>query len=275
MSALRVELIASIVTLLLFAAAFMFARRIDNYSVVDVIWSYAFGLVTLWYAIASPGWLPRRAAIASAVFLWSVRLGTHLATRVRAHHPAEDGRYVTMRREWGAQLGRRMFRFYQIQGVSVVVLALPFLLVCLNARARFAPLEVIGLLVCLLGVTGESIADAQLARFKRDALNRGRVCDIGLWRYSRHPNYFFEWTIWVGFWLMACAAGWWGVATIVSPMIILYLLLGVTGIPLSEAQSLRSRGDAYRRYQRLTSAFVPLPRRTAAAQLATHDAADR
>jgi steroid 5-alpha reductase family enzyme len=261
--------------LALFAVAFSFARRIDNYSIVDVVWSYAFGVVTVWYAVASTGWLPRRVGIAMAVVVWSARLGTHLARRVRAHHPTEDGRYVTMRREWGRQLVPRMFRFYEIQALSVVVLALPFLVVSLNARVAFAPIEMIGLLVAILGVAGESLADGQLARFKRDASNRGRVCNVGLWHYSRHPNYFFKWTIWVGFWLIACGAGTWGVATVVSPLIILYLLLRVTGIPLSEAQSLRSRGDAYRRFQGMTSPFVPLPRRNASAQLATHDAVDR
>lgn len=275
MSVLDVVLIATAGTLLVFAGAFIFAERIDNFSIVDVVWSYAFGAITVWYALAGPGWRPRRVVIAGAVLLWSVRLGTHLAARVRAHHPTEDGRYVTMRREWGAQLGPRMFRFYMIQALSVVILALPFLVVCVNARVGFVPLEIIGLCVCVMGVVGEATADAQLARFRRDAVNRGRVCDVGLWNYSRHPNYFFEWTIWIGFWLMACVAGAWGFATIVSPLIILYLLLRVTGIPLAEAQSLQSRGEAYRRYQRMTSAFVPLPHRRAATQLATHDAVDR
>ena len=274
MSVLLAAVIATTATLAMFAIAFGFARRIDNYSIVDVVWSYAFGMITLWYAAALPGWLPRRLAIVVAVLLWSVRLGTHLAVRVRAHHPAEDGRYVTMRREWGAHLLPRMFRFYQIQGLSVVILAMPFLVVCANVRSGFSPVEVIGLLVFAIGVAGEAIADAQLARFKRDAANRGRVCDVGLWRYSRHPNYFFEWTIWVGFWLIACGAGPWGIATVVSPLIIVYLLLRVTGVPLSEAQSLQSRGEAYRRYQRTTSVFVPLPRRDPAAHISTHDGVD-
>ena len=275
MTIIGIELAATAASLLGFAVAFGVARRIDNYSIVDVVWSYAFGLVTIWYAAAGSGWLPRRVAIASAVFLWSARLGTHLAIRVRSHHPREDGRYVTMRREWGDQLLSRMFRFYEIQGASVILLALPFLVVCLNARIGFTPIELLGLMVAVLGVAGESTADRQLAQFKSDASNRGRVCDVGLWRYSRHPNYFFEWTIWVGFWLIACAGGAWGIATIVAPLFILYLLLGVTGIPLSEAQSLRSRGDAYRRYQAITSAFVPLPRRSTPAHIATHDRVDR
>jgi steroid 5-alpha reductase family enzyme len=105
------------------------------------------------------------------------------------------------------------------------------------------------------------MADAQLAAFKRAPANRGKVCDIGLWRYSRHPNYFFEWLIWVAYFIFALAAPW-GWLAVVGPAGILYLLLRVTGIPMAEAQSLLSKGDAYRRYQQTTSAFVPLPRRT-------------
>lgn len=262
MSLAGVELTATLATLVAFVIAFAYARRIDNYSIVDVVWSYAFGVLTVFYAIAGLGWLPRRLAIAIIVGLWSARLGTHLARRVHAHHPTEDGRYVTMRHEWGDRLVSRMFRFYEIQAASVVVLGIPFLLICMNARDRFTLLEVLGFAVCLCGVAGESVADAQLSRFRSDRANAGRVCDAGLWRVSRHPNYFFEWTIWVGYWLMACAAGPWGVATVASPAIILYLLLRVTGVPLSEAQSLRSRGEAYRRYQATTSVFVPLPPRS-------------
>lgn len=275
MTWVRAELLGTAAMLLLFAAAFLVARDIDNYSIVDVVWSYAFGVVTLWYAAVLPGWWPRRVAISVAVLFWSARLGTHLLRRVQAHHPTEDGRYVAMRQEWGPRLVPRMFQFFESQAVSVVVLATPFLVVALNAHVGFASVEAVGLLVSVIGVVGESVADAQLSRYKRGAANRGRVCDVGLWRFSRHPNYFFEWTIWVGFWLIACGAGLWGIATIVSPLIILYLLLRVTGVPLSEAQSLRSRGDVYRRYQRSTSVFIPLPPRRAATHLATHDAVDR
>jgi Predicted membrane protein len=275
MNWLRAELLGMLALLLLFAVAFLGARRLDNYSIVDVVWSCAFGVITLWYAAVLPGWWPRRLTISVAVLLWSARLGTHLGRRVHAHHPAEDGRYVAMRQEWGEELVPQMFRFFEIQALSVVVLATPFLVVALNAHVGFAFIETVGLCVSATGVVGESIADAQLSRFKGDAANRGRVCDVGLWRFSRHPNYFFEWTIWVGFSLIACGAGVWGMTTIISPLIILFLLVRVTGVPLSEAQSLRSRGDAYRRYQRSTSVFVPLPRRRAATQFATHDAGDR
>lgn len=260
MSVATIALIAAVSMLGIFALAFLCAHHIDNYSIVDVAWSYAFGILTIFYAFAASGWEPRRVAIAAIVVLWSMRLGTHLAVRVRDHHPAEDGRYLTMRREWGEQLLSRMFRFYQIQALSVLVLGAPFLLTCMNTTDRFTIIEVVGAVVWVIGLLGETIADAQLKAFKENRANAGQVCDVGLWRLSRHPNYFFEWTIWMGYWLIACAVGPWGFATVVSPAIVLYLLLRVTGVPLSEAQSLRSRGDAYRRYQLATSVFFPLPR---------------
>ena len=116
-------------------------------------------------------------------------------------------------------------------------------------------------MIWLLSLTGEALSDAQLAAFKRAKANHGRVCDVGLWRYSRHPNYFFEWMIWIAYFVFALASAWGWVAAI-GPLSILYLLLRVTGIPLTEEQSLRSKGDAYRHYQKTTNAFVPwLPKK--------------
>lgn len=239
-----------------FALSYFVARRIDNYGIVDVLWSYAFAPVAAFYAAAGPGWLPRRALVATLVTVWSLRLGTHLLRRVASHHPVEDGRYVQLRRDWAGVFAPKMFGFFQLQAASVALLALPFLFPVLNDRPSFHPLEILGAALWLLAITGEALADAQLAAFKRDPANRGRVCDVGLWRYSRHPNYFFEWLIWVGLAVIALASAW-GWLGLIAPASILYLLLRVTGIPLNEEQSLRSKGDAYRRYQQTTSAFVP------------------
>jgi steroid 5-alpha reductase family enzyme len=112
----------------------------------------------------------------------------------------------------------------------------------------------------LVAVAGEAIADAQLASFKRNPGDEGRVCDTGLWRYSRHPNYFFEWLVWVAYFVFALASPWGWIAAI-GPASILFLLLRITGIPLTEQQAVRSKGDAYRRYQQTTSAFVPWRRK--------------
>lgn len=240
----------------LFGLLYLVARRIDNYGIVDIVWSYAFALLAGYYAIFSVGWLPRRGLIAGLAVVWSLRLGTHLARRVIGHHPVEDGRYVQLRKDWAGNFAPKMAGFFQMQAASVVLLGVPFLLPALNSSPQFHPLEIAGALLWLVAILGESLADTQLAGFKRDPANRGRVCAVGLWRYSRHPNYFFEWLIWVSYFVFALASPW-GWIAVLSPAIILYLLLRVTGIPLTEQQSLRSKGDAYRRYQEVTSAFVP------------------
>jgi steroid 5-alpha reductase family enzyme len=243
-----------------FALVYGLARWIDNYGIVDIAWSYAFAALCAAYALFGSGWPVRRALIAAMVAVWSVRLGTHLLVRVAGKHPVEDGRYRQLRRDWARGFAPRMAGFFQLQAASVVLLSVPFLAACSNPEPVLGVLEWAGAALWLAAITGEALADAQLAVFKRDPANAGGVCDAGLWRYSRHPNYFFEWLIWVSYFVFGCGSPW-GWIGILSPACILYLLLRVTGIPLTEEQSIRSRGDAYRRYQERTSAFVPMPRR--------------
>lgn len=251
-----------------FAACFRLARRLDNYGVVDIVWSYAFGPVALLYAALSDGWVPRRWLVAAIVTLWSLRLGTYLLKRVASHHPEEDGRYREMRHRWAANFPAAMFKFYQFQAVSVVVLATPFLLAAGRAEPRLTALDWLALALFAVAQAGEALADAQLAAFKKDPANKGRVCDIGLWSTSRHPNYFFVSLTWLSFALFALPAPW-GWLGLIAPVSILYLLLFVTGIPATEEQALRTKGDAYRDYQRRVSAFVPwFPNRTEPPNLA-------
>lgn len=246
--------------MVLFAVTFLIARNINNYGIVDVVWSYAFAGVAWYFAATGPGWPPRTIVIATLASLWSLRLGSHLARRVAAHHPAEDSRYLQLRQDWRANFGPKMFGFFQLQALSVVLLSLPFLLPTRHAAAGFSIWEIAGFAWCLAAIVGETLADRQLAAFLRRPENRGRVCDVGLWRWSRHPNYFFEWCIWVGFWLFACGSPW-GWTSVIAPAAILHLLLNVTGVPLAEASSLRSKGDAFRAYQRRTNTFFPGPAR--------------
>ena len=262
MSTPLMALLATVGLCAVFAVVYALARRLDNYGVVDIAWSYAFAALAAFYAVVGSGWLVRRALIAAMVTTWSLRLGTHLLIRVAKHHPAEDTRYAQLRRDWAANFHAKMFGFFQLQAGSVVLLGAAFLVAAANPTPRFHWLELAGGALWLVAVSAEALADAQLARFKRAPANRGLVCDVGLWHYSRHPNYFFEWLIWVGYALFALGSpgGWLG---LIGPAAILYLLLRVTGIPMTEEQSLRSKGDAYRRYQQVTSAFVPLPRRRA------------
>jgi steroid 5-alpha reductase family enzyme len=241
---------------ILFAALYLVSRHYDNYGFVDIAWSYAFGLLALFYAVCAPGWPVRRALIATLAVGWSLRLGTHLAIRVLGHHPEEDGRYQQLRKDWAANFAPKMFGFFQMQAASVVLLGAAFLIIALNPGPALHPFEIAGALLWLVAITGEALADAQLAAFKKNSANKGLVCAVGLWHYSRHPNYFFEWLIWVAYFVFALASPW-GWVALIGPASILFLLLRVTGIPMTEEQSLRSRGDAYRRYQATTSAFIP------------------
>ena len=232
------------------------ALRINNLGIVDIAWSAAFAPVAVFYAATAHGDPTRRWLMAGMAVLWSLRLGTHLYIRVMGHHPHEDVRYAQMRAKWGKNLRLQVFIFFQLQAVLIVLLSVPFLIVCLNDRKGISPVEWLGLAIWLVAVGGESLADRQLKQFRSDSQNQGKVCRAGLWNYSRHPNYFFEWMVWVGFFLFALCSPF-GCVTIYCPALMLFFLLRVTGIPLTEELSLKSKGDVYREYQRTTSAFVP------------------
>lgn len=204
-----------------FALVYLLARRLNNYGIVDIAWSYAFAVLAAFYAVFAPGWPVRKALVAGMAALWSLRLGTHLYRRVMGHHPIEDGRYVQLRRDWAGNFAPKMFGFFQLQAASVVLLGVAFFIVCLNPAPRLHLLEIAGAALWLLALAGEALADAQLAAFKRASGNQGRVCAIGLWRYSRHPNYFFEWLVWVAYFFFALASPW-GWVAIIGPASILF-----------------------------------------------------
>jgi steroid 5-alpha reductase family enzyme len=229
-----------------------------NASWVDVGWAGTLGLLAIAYAIAAPGFAPRRILIATVVGLWSARLTLHLATRVLAE--PEDPRYAEMRARWGGNLILQFFALFVGQGVLDVLLALPFLFAAIDPSPRIHLITWAGAAIALLAVLGEGIADAQLRGFKKNPANKGQVCRVGLWGWSRHPNYFFDWLVWCGFALLGIASPW-GWTGLLGPVFMLYFLTRVTGIAATEAHALNSRGEAYRQYQREVSAFIPLPPR--------------
>ncbi len=243
-----------------FSASWAFARRVDNYSLVDAVWAFGIG-VTGWFWFAMGQGFPKQWVAVGILTLWSVRLGWHLQKRIRSHHPQEDARYIKLRRIWSGREASAFFWFFQAQAVSVVLLTLPFLFVFRDHDGAWGGFESFGLAFSLLGIVGEGVADSQMASFKKRNSSPGAVCQSGLWYYSRHPNYFFESVIWLGFYVFACGSEW-GWATVHAPGMIVYLLLRVTGIPPTEAAAVLRKGDAYRRYQKTTSAFIPwTPRR--------------
>ena len=238
------------------AAVFVVSLRARNFSLVDIAWSAIFTPLALLYATLAGGYGPRRALIAAMVTLWSLRLAWHLYGRIASLHPVEEGRYVQLRRDWAAHLNRRFFLFFQAQGLLAALLSLPFLLACVDRRPALGPFEIAGAALLVVALASEAVADAQLAAFKADPRSRDRTCRAGLWRYSRHPNYFFEWLVWVAYFVFAWPSPGGG-AAIYCPLLMLFFLFRVTGIPMTEEQAVRSRGDDYRDYQRTTSAFVP------------------
>lgn len=253
--------LGTLLAVILFTLTWVLSLRLNNFSFVDITWSYCLGCIAPLYALTGSGWGQRKALAAVLALAWSLRLGTHLLLRIKSHHPHEDVRYAELRKKWQSNLPRSFFGFFQAQAVLIVLLSVPVLLACLNSTPVWSWMEVAGAAVCLIGVSGEALADAQVSAFKRDPANKGKVCQAGLWNYSRHPNYFSEFVVWLGFWVFACGSPW-GWVTLYAPALILYFLLRVTGIPLTEECSVKSKGDLYREYQRTTSAFVPWFKKT-------------
>ena len=236
------------------------ARRIDNYSIVDAVWALAFAILAPLDAALADGFPARKMLIAVMFAFWGGRLGLHLAKRIFGHLEIEDGRYVKLRADYGTRVASRFFVFFQYQALSVVLLLGPVFVTVGNREPELNPLEFFGAMIWLIGWVGESIADLQLAHFRRDPSQKGKVCDRGLWNYSRHPNYFFEFIIWCGYGVFAMGSpgGW---IALYAPLIMFFLLTRVTGVPLAEEQSLKSRGELYRAYQRRVSRFFPMPPR--------------
>lgn len=244
---------ASLLVFGAFVVTWLAGRRLRNFGIVDAVWSFAFGPVAAIYAALGEGWNDRRWALTVFVILWSSRLGWHLARRLASMHPEEDVRYAELREEWGSAADLRMLGFYVVQAALVLVLSVPFLISMNDPLGGFRANELAAAVLGLTAILGETIADAQLARAKRAG---DIVCRRGLWAWSRHPNYFFEWLVWVAFALFASAGplGW---LAWLSPVLMLHFLVNVTGIPMTEELAVRRKGDAYREYQRTTSAFVP------------------
>lgn len=232
----------------------LWQRRSANAGIVDVGWTAGLGILAVWYAAVGCGSPSYRLLVALMAGIWATRLATYVLVNRVVGKP-EDGRYQTLKARWGDKAQPRLFVFFQAQGLIDVLMSAPFLVVASHA----GPLRwwaYAGLAVWVVAVVGELTADAQLTAFRRDPANKGRVCRRGLWRLSRHPNYFFEWLHWWSYVIVAVGAPYW-YASLVSPALISLFLFRVTGIPATERQAVRTKGEEYRDYQRTTSAFVP------------------
>ncbi len=230
-------------------------RWLRDASVADVAWCALLVAVVWGYAVAGPGELERRLLLAVMASVYGLRLGVHvLLTRVIGRE--EDPRYRQLRREWGPKSSQYLLGYYLLQAGAVVLFSLPYLVIMQSPRPTLSGWEYLGIALWLIALVGETAADLQLAQFKRQPRNRDRVCRDGLWYYSRHPNYFFEWLHWwayvvMGIGLPNAALTW------IGPLAMGVALAKVSGVPHAEAQSERRLGEAYRRYQRTTNTLIP------------------
>jgi steroid 5-alpha reductase family enzyme len=237
-------------------------RKTKNAGVVDVGWSAGIGLLGVFFTLTSDGYPVRRAMVGAMIGVWALRLSWHLLTDRIIGHP-EEGRYQTLRQKWGRNANRNLLVFFQVQAILALLFALPALTAACNPTSPLKIWDVVGIVIWVIAASCTALADRQLARFKRRANTQGKTCREGLWRYSRHPNYFFEWLHWWAYAALSVGFSFWWIP-VAAPLIMLFFLLRVTGIPPTEAQALASRGDDYRDYQQTTSAFVPwFPRKRA------------
>jgi steroid 5-alpha reductase family enzyme len=246
------------------AIAWWVQQTTGNSGWVDAFWSCGVGAVATTAALVplehGPWSGARQITVAALAAAWSLRLGWHIILRSRAS--GDDPRYRKLIDAWQSDASRRMFWFLQSQAAVGVVLALSIALAAHNPHPGPRLQDVGGALILVLAIVGEAAADRQLRRFKADPANRGAICDVGLWRWSRHPNYFFEWLAWLAYPVIAIDFSGdnpWGWLALLAPACMYWVLVHVSGIPPLEDHMLRSRGDAFRAYRRGTRAFFPFP----------------
>lgn len=267
MTVLLLLLCAGVFLALVMAAAWGTQRRRGNAGVSDAFWSAGVGIAGLAVALVPAGadgeWTGRQVLVALLVVGWGTRLALHIGAR--SFGGPEDARYAWFRTEWGAHFQSRLFWFLMIQAAAGLLLVACVLLAARNPAPGLTLQDGIGVLVMIGAVMGEGAADETLRRFKADPANKGQVCDVGLWAWSRHPNYFFEWLVWCAYPFFAVnlsgayPQGWLALA---GPAFMAWLLIAVSGIPPLEAHMARHYGPRFAAYRGRVPAFFPRPPRS-------------
>jgi steroid 5-alpha reductase family enzyme len=254
-------LIAAALSLIM-AGAWLVQQRTGNSGWVDTIWTFGLGACGVALALAPISRLtapePRQVLVALLAAVWSLRLGMHIALRTRGI--IDDPRYAQLIRRWGDDAAVQMFWLLQKQAVVSIPLALAIMLAAQNPLPHLRFVDALGAAILILAVACEGLADLQLRHFRSNEVNARNVCDRGLWRWSRHPNYFFEWLGWLAYPLIAIdptGSYPYGFIAVVGPVCMYWLLVHVSGIPPIEEHLLKSRGAAYQAYQSRTNAFFP------------------
>lgn len=255
---MEVTLIATAATAILMLATWAVSLRRADASIIDPIWGPAFVIVALTCALAGDQGAEVRWLLLAMTAVWGLRLGWHLIRR-KIREPEEDRRYTAMREREGDRFPLwSLVMVFGLQGLLVMIVSAP-LQAAATGYAEISPAVIGGLAVFAGGLFFEAIGDAQLAAFKADPASRGKVMDRGLWRYTRHPNYFGDFCVWWGIWLVALTAGgtWW---TAIGPLVMSILLIRVSGKAHLE-RDIGDRRPGYAEYVRRTSGFFPLPPR--------------
>jgi steroid 5-alpha reductase family enzyme len=244
------------------AIGWLFQRATGNGGWTDVFWTWGTGLTCAVAALIPlhPGsgvtW--RQVTIAALVALWSIRLGTYIALRVTRSR--EDVRYALLRARWGAAFQRRMFGLMIVQAPVTAIFGVAILFAAHQSHPGFRAADLLGILILSGCIAGEALADRQMKLFKATPRNEGKICDQGLWAWSRHPNYFFEALSWVAYSVIGFDPDHaWSLMAFLAPAVMFAVLRYGTGIPPLEAAMLRSKGDAYRHYQERVSILIPWP----------------
>ncbi|MGD8752968.1 MAG: DUF1295 domain-containing protein [Anaerolineales bacterium] len=246
---------AALVILGLMTALWLISLRLRDASIVDIFWGAGF-VITAWvyFALTPDGYLVRKWLIALITTIWGLRLTIHIFVRNWGH--GEDFRYQKWRQEGGAKWWwQSFFKVFLLQGVLMWIISAPLLAAQVSASpARLVWLDFVGLIAWVIGFFFEAVGDWQLVRFKANPENKGKLLKTGLWRYTRHPNYFGDALQWWGFYLIAAAAG--GIWSIFSPILMTLLLRNVSGVTMLES-TLKDSKPGYREYVETTNAFIP------------------
>ena len=226
-----------------------------NAALADVGFCVGFGLVVVSFSLTTTGDVNHRVVVATMGAVYAFRLGGYIFWN-RILRSSEDRRYRWLREKWGTRAETWFFLYFLGQALAVAILSIPLLVVMTNPESTWKAWEILGVVIWVIGVGGESLADYQLNQFRQNPGNSRELYRGGLWRYSRHPNYFFDGVHWCAYVVMSIGLPeWW--LTLIGPVVMIGAMLKVSGVPLVEAQALVSRGEAYREYQRTTNAFIP------------------
>jgi steroid 5-alpha reductase family enzyme len=232
---------------------FTIAQIVKKNSIVDMGWGIGFVVIAIYTLFASENYNPRSIMVTALVSVWGIRLFYHILKRNWGK--TEDFRYVAMRKNWGKWVVPKAFiRVFMLQGALMLIIAYPIIMNNTSSTGNLGMLEIIGLIIWIVGFIFEALGDKQLKSFISDKKNKGHIMKQGLWKYTRHPNYFGEATMWWGIFIISISSKS-GIYGIISPIIITLLLLFVSGVPMLEKHY--ENNKEFQAYAKVTSRFLP------------------